>query len=177
MPLTQQIANTVYDGSYTVVGGSIGVINVGDEVDAVRPIVNNNGYVNLVWSGSFVISNPFNAPGWYDSKLLKGLFQLGWYEIMYGITPMSRHAIDSLSVGTPKINGVSDGATIIRPGDTFVVGNGATLVSVNIASDRPYRGDAIRYFLPRGVQATFYLAVNTGFVDNASGTNKYIIHP
>lgn len=177
MPLSQQIANTVYDGSYSIVGGSIGTINVGNEVAAVRPIVPNNGYVSLVWSASFVISNPFNAPGWYDSKLLKGLFQLGWYEIMYGITPMSRHPIDALAVGTQKINGVSNGVTLIRPGNTFVVGNGATLVSVNIAGDRPYRGDAIRYFLPRGVQATLYLAVNTGFVDNATGTNKYIIHP
>lgn len=176
MPLLQQIANTLYDGSYTVVGGDIAQINIGDEVNAVRPI-SNIGYVSLVWSGSFVVTNTFDAPGWWDGSLGKSLWALGWYEILYGVTVMSRHPIDDIAVGTPKVNGVSDGASTVRPGDTFVAGSGATISSVNIASDRPYRGDAIRYFIPRGCSAIFYLAVNTGFVDNAGNTNRYIIHP
>ena len=177
MPLTTQIANTLYDGSYLLTGGQEVSVNIGLEVDAVRAIANNTGYVNIAWSARFVLSPTGLARGYYDSRLSKGLPCLGWYEIRYGLTVMNRCPIDALSLGTPKVTGVSDGATVNSPGDTYVVGNGATLVSVNIGSDRPYRGDTLAYYIEPGISGTLYLAVNTGFIDNLTDTNKYIIHP
>lgn len=181
MPLTQQIANTLYDGSFTIVGGDIGSVHVGQEVVAVRPLPTApiRGYVNLIWSASFLITpgslNP--VPGYWNE--LEGAAEpsLGWYEIRYDATVMERYPIKTFSLGTPKVTGVWDGVTTNRPGDTYVVGNGATLVSVNIGSDRPFRGNLIRYYIRPGLNGTLYLAVNTGFTDNLSDTNKYIIHP
>lgn len=177
MPLSTQIANTLYDGSYAIIDGIELDTNIGAEVDSVRPIANNTGYVNIVWSARFVLSPTGLARGYYDSKLSKGLPCLGWYEVRYGVTVMGRYPIDALSVGTPKITGVYDGATVNSPGDTYVVGNGATLVSVNIGSDRPYRGDTLVYYVEPGISGTLYVAVNTGFIDNLTDANKYIIHP
>lgn len=177
MPLLQQIANTLYDGSYTLSTDNESQINVGLEVDAVRAIPSTTGFVNIAWSARFVLTPTAVVRGYYDTMLSKGIPALGWYEIRYGVTTMSRHPIDAFSVGTPKVTGVSDGATVNSPGDTYVVGNGANLVSVNIGSDRPYRGDVLRYYIEPGVTGTLYLAVNTGFVDNLTDTNKYIIHP
>lgn len=177
MPLSQQLANLVYDGSYTAVSDSVQEINVGIEVNAVRPVIIQFGYVNFVWSASFVLNALNPQPAYYDPEFRRARMSLGWYEIRYGLTPMSIHPIDGLAVGTPKVTGVYDGAVTVRPGNTFVVGNGATLNSINIASDRPYRGDTLRYYLKPGVTGTIYLAVTTGYVDNASGTQKYIIHP
>lgn len=177
MALLAQIANNLYDGSYTVVAGQEAEINVGAEIDAIRPIPNNTGYVNLAWSARFSLTPINQVRGYYDSRLSRGIACLGWYEIRYGLTTMERYAIDAFQTGTPKVTGVYDGATINSPGDTYVVGNGANLISVNIGSDRPYRGDTLRWFIEPGVTGTIFLAVNTGFVDNLSNTNKYIIHP
>ena len=176
MALSVQIANTIYDGSYALPGGSIQQIDVGVEVNAVRPVT-SNGYVNLVWSASFVINSPDRYTAYWDSRIRKGLLAVGWYEVLYGTTVMFRRAIDDFQVGTEKITGVYDGFTTNRPGDTYVKGNGATLVSVNIGSDRPYRGDVLRYYIKPGMSGTIYLAVNTGFIDNLTDANKYIIHP
>ena len=177
MPLLQQIANTLYDGSYTVVANEEVQINVGAEVDAIRSIAPNTGYVNLAWSARFSLTPINQVRGYYDSRLSRGIACLGWYEIRYGLTTMQRYAIDAYQTGTPKVTGVYDGATVNSPGDTYVVGNGATVVSVNIGSDRPYRGDTLRYFVEPGVTGTIFLAVNTGFIDNLTDANKYIIHP
>lgn len=176
MPLSQQIANLLYSGSYSLNIDNETELNVGIEVDAVRAIA-ANGYVNLSWSARFALSAATLVRGRYDSFMSKGLPALGWYEICYGLTVMSRYPIDDFIVGTPKVTGVYDGSTLNSPGSTYVAGNGATVSSVNIGSDRPYRGDVIRYYLAPGVTGTLFLAVNTGFVDNPTDSNKYIIHP
>lgn len=176
MPLTTQIANFLYDGAYTIAADSEAQVDVGVEVDAVRAIA-VNGYVNLVWSARFVLGTLNPARAWYDSRSSRAVPALGWYEIRYGLTPLQKFPLDDLRVATPKVTGVYDGATLNAPGSTYVVGGGATIQAVNIASDRPYRGDTLRWYVEPGVSGTLFLAVTTGFIDNAGNTNRYIIHP
>ena len=176
MALTQQISGILYSGSYSLNIDNETELNVGIELDAVRAVA-TNGYVNFTWSARFALAADSLVRGHYDPFLSKGLPALGWYEIGYGLSVLSRHAIDDFITATPKVTGVYDGSTINSPGTTYVVGNGATISSVNIGSDRPYRGDVLRYYLTPGVTGTLFLAVNTGYVDNLTDSNKYIIHP
>ena len=176
MPLSVAVPNLLYDGAYTIVANNEAQIDVGVEIDAVRSIA-VNGYVNLVWSARFVLNTLNPARAWYDSRSSRAVPALGWYEIRYGLCPIQKFALDDLIVGTPKVTGVYDGATLNAPGSTYVVGGGATIQAVNIASDRPYRGDTLRWYVEANVSGTLFLAVTTGFVDNGSNTNRYIIHP
>lgn len=176
MALVQQIANTLYDGTYPF--SDFGVISFADELNAVRPIPATTGYVSFSWSARFVVDNGLSYDdSFYDYALHKGIMCYGYYEIRCGLTPIARFPIDSKRVGTPKVNGIGFNTGSLEPGQTYVKGNGTNLVSVNNASDRPYRGDTLYYEFADGVEGTIYVAVNTGFVDNLADTNKYIIHP
>lgn len=176
MSLIQQIANTLYDGTYPITPS--GEISFADELNAVRPIPVTTGYVSFAWSARFVIDDGLGYDdSFYDYVTHRGVMCYGYYEIRGGLTPISRFPIDSKRVGTPKVNGIGLNTGGLEPGQTYVKGSGATVVSVNNAADRPYRGDTLYYEFADGVTGTIYVAVNTGFVDNLSNANKYIIHP
>ena len=140
------------------------------------PPLPGRGYINFTCTASFVFAEE-KYWSWYDEKSLCPNAVLGYYEIRYGLTKMHFGVLDRDRVGLPKFTGVADGFTTPNPGDTYVVGNGANVISVNIGSDRPFRGDTIYYRIRPGISGTLRVSVTTQLVNNSANTNRYIINP
>lgn len=176
MALETLFANFVYHGDYQVEGE--GKISVPAEIHAVRPIAVTTGYVSFVWSAKFFIQGLQNCQdGYYDENLHKPISNFGWYEVRQGDDPIMRFKLDAETLATPKVNGIAVGPNSLIACEIYTQGSGGTTVSVNNASDRPYRGDTLYYCLNPLVSASVCVAINTGFVDNAGNTNRYLIHP
>lgn len=153
--------------------GGGGVYNVPLEVNKVRLIPPNRGYVDVVWSAGFRIQDPEQHDYLWDERYQRPRGRFGSYQICVGDHVIIDEPIYTRSQGTPKITGAGNGVTVARPGDSYVVGNGSTIQVVNIGSDRPHRGDTLKYTLASGVSALITIAVVTFFNDNLTDTNQY----
>lgn len=177
MALATLISNRLYDGTYPVFADQEAEVDIGAEVDAVRPI-SLVGYADIIWTGSFILTtSESSVSGFYDRRTHKMTADIGWYEIRYLNVVMERRPIDGLRVGLPKVTGASKSASVSYPGDTWVAGNGSPTTLVNIGSDRPYRGDTLRWYIRPNVSGFLALSVVTNFVDNVGDTGRWIINP
>lgn len=177
MPLFTQIANRLYDGSYSVIGGIESEIDIGAEVNAIRP-VGIRGYADIVWSASFLLTtSATSVDGRYDPSMNKATPDIGWYQICYSNVIMQTVPINEFRLGLPKVTGYTRGAATSYPGDTEVAGNGSPPTLVNIGSDRPIRGNVLKWYTVPDVSGTLVVSVVTNFLDNLSDTAQYIINP
>ena len=173
MPLTAEIPGRLYSQSLTI--QLDGQYNLRAEIDAVRDIPASTGFCNFVCSAGLAVQSLGSRNWEWSEELQYPVAQLGYIEVCVGDFQTWRSPINAQRLALPKFTGATDGATIARPGDPFIVGNGGTNVLVNVASDRPVRGDTIKYNLVDGVEALLLIGVVTDFVDNLANTNKYFI--
>jgi len=167
------IQGQLYKQTFTAQGE--GQVNLQEEISqylVTIPPLPGRGYSNFTCTGSFLALIDAST-GWYDEANLCVNEVYGYTEIRYGSYMMWFSPINRKRLGLPKFTGATDYFASPVPGNVTVVGNGATLVAVNVGSDRPYRGDTIYYNLIPGVTFNLTVALSVQSVINTSNTNKY----